>query len=154
MKKILLQLIKSIKNERYVIIKLQENFPKSFKKGSDLDILCEDNKKLFHKLRPIINDFLLSNNNHEIKILELSQNHKQIDFYIKKILLFKLDIFDKYENSSKLKNKILNNRILKKFNNISKSTTIKVPKYDDDTFIRYTEFLKSGKKKINIKNFF
>ena len=154
MKKILLQLIKSIKNERYVIIKLQENFPKNFKKGSDLDILCEDNKKLFHKLRPIINDFLLSNNNHEIKILELSQNHKQIDFYIKKILLFKLDIFDKYENSSKLKNKILNNRILKKFNNISKSTTIKVPKYDDDTFIRYTEFLKSGKKKNQHKKFF
>ena len=154
MKKILLQLIKSIKNERYVIIKLHENFPKSLGKGSDLDILCEDNKKLFYKLRPTMNYFLLSNNNHEIKILELSQNHTQIDFYIKKILLFKLDIFDKYENSNKLKNKILNNRILKKFKNISKSTLIKVPKYDDDTFIRYTEFLKSGKKKVQHKKFF
>ena len=42
MKKILLQLVKLIKKERYVIIKLQEDFPKKFKKGSDLDILCED----------------------------------------------------------------------------------------------------------------
>ena len=154
MKKILLQLVKLINKERYVIIKLQEDFPKKFKKGSDLDILCEDNKKLFYKIRPLLNHFLLSNNNHEIRIIELTKNHKQIDFNIKKILLFKLDIFDKYEDSIKLKNKILNNRILKKFKNFSNSVKIKVPKYDDDIFIRYTEFLKSGKKKGQHKKFF
>ena len=154
MKKILLQLVNLIKNERYVIIKLQEDFPKKFKKGSDLDILCEDNKKLFYKLRPLLNNFLLLDNNHEIKILELSQNHTQIDFNIKKMLLFKLDIFDKYENSIKLKNKILKNRVFKKFKNFSNSTKIKVPKNDDDIFIRYTEFLKSGKKKDQHKKFF
>ena len=47
MKKILLQLVKVIKNERYVIIKLKENFPNNFNKGSDLDILCEDKINLF-----------------------------------------------------------------------------------------------------------
>lgn len=154
MKKILLQLIESIKKEHYVVIKLQENFPKNFLKGSDLDILCEDNKKLLFKLRPTINQFLLSKIDHEIEILDLSKNHIQVDFYKKKILLFKLDIFDEYENSNKLKNKILNNKILKKINIFSKSTQIKVPKYDDDTFIRYTEFLKSGKKKNHHKKFF
>lgn len=154
MKKILLQLIESIKKEHYVVIKLHENFPKNFLKGSDLDILCEDNKKLLYKLRPTINQFLLSKIDHEIEILDLSKNHIQVDFYKKKILLFKLDIFDEYENSNKLKNKILNNKILKKINNFSKSTQIKVPKYDDDTFIRYTEFLKSGKKKNHHKKFF
>ena len=154
MKKILIRLIESIKKERYVIIKLKENFPKSFLKGSDLDILCEDNKKLLYKLRPTINHFLLSKNDNEIKILDLSKNHIQVDFFKKKILLFKLDIFDEYENSNKLKQKILNNKIVKKINNFSKSTKIKIPKYDDDAFIRYTEFLKSGKKKNHHKKFF
>ena len=154
MKKILLQLVKVIKNERYVIIKLKENFPNNFNKGSDLDILCEDKNKLIFKFRTVINNFLLSNIKHQIKIIELSQSHCQIDFLIKNTLLFKLDIFDEYEMSGKLKNKILDNKINKQFKYFSKSIKIKVPKYDDDIFIRYLEYLKSGKKKNQHKKFF
>ena len=120
MKKILLQLVKVIKNERYVIIKLKENFPNNFNKGSDLDILCEDKNKLIFKFRTVINNFLLSNIKHQIKIIELSQSHCQIDFLIKNTLLFKLDIFDEYEMSGKLKNKILDNKINKQFKYFSK----------------------------------
>ena len=154
MKKILLQLVKVIKNERYVIIKLKENFPNNFNKGSDLDILCEDKNNLIFKFRTVINNFLLSNIKHQIKIIELSQSHCQIDFLIKNTLLFKLDIFDEYEMSGKLKNKILDNKINKQFKYFSKSIKIKVPKYDDDIFIRYLEYLKSGKKKNQHKKFF
>ena len=116
MKKILLQLVKVIKNERYVIIKLKENFPNNFNKGSDLDILCEDKNKLIFKFRTVINNFLLSNIKHQIKIIELSQSHCQIDFLIKNTLLFKLDIFDEYEMSGKLKKKYL---IIKLISNLN-----------------------------------
>ena len=102
----------------------------------------------------MINNFLLSNIKHQIKIIELSQSHCQIDFLIKNTLLFKLDIFDEYEMSGKLKNKILDNKINKQFKYFSKSIKIKVPKYDDDIFIRYLEYLKSGKKRDQHKKFF
>ena len=160
MKNILFKIFHSIKNENYVIIKLPQNFPKQFKSGSDLDILCENNDKILKKIIQTANNSFLVSSKNELKIFYLSQNHTQVDFCIQKKILFKLDIFEKFENlkkiniSAKLKNKILSNKIQKKYYNFPNNIKIKIPKKDDETFIRYLEFIKSGKKKNQHKQFF
>lgn len=160
MKYILFKVLQSIRNDNYVIIKLPQNFPKHFKTGSDLDILCKNNDKILKKIKLFANNFFLIKDKNELRIIYINQNHVQVDFYTKKKLLFKLDIFDKFKNfneiniSEKLKNKILNNKIEIKLQNFSNNLKIKIPKKNDETFVRYIEFLKSGKRKKQHKQFF
>ena len=160
MSKIIYQILNSIKNEKYVLIKIPQGFPKKFKKGSDLDILCSDIQSLIRKFYAVINKFLDIKKNSEVNLLNMSKNHFQIDFLINKKLLFKLDIFNNLQNfkelndSSKLFKKILDNRKTLIINQASKNFRIFVPKDEDDTFIRYLEFIKSGKKKKQHEKFF
>ena len=160
MKKIINDIFFHLQKERYVIARLPQNFPQKINQGSDIDIFCDDIKKISKKISPAINNFLTHKKNSNVSILNISNSHIQIDFNINKRFLFKLDIFDKIENiknydiSKKFFIDILKNRKTLLIKKKSKNIKFYVPKSKDETFIRYLEFIKSGKKKKQHEKFF
>ena len=160
MKKIIDNIFFHLQKERYVIARLPQNFPQKINQGSDIDLFCDNIKKISKKISPAINYFLTHIKNSNVNILHISNSHIQIDFNINKRFLFKLDIFDKiedvknYDISKKFFINIFNNRKTLLIKKNSKIIKFYVPKSEDETFIRYLEFIKSGKKKKQHEKFF
>ena len=160
MKKIIYDIFFYLQKEKYVIARLPQNFPQKINQGSDIDIFCDNIERISKKVSPAINNFLNHEKNSNVNILNISNSHIQIDFNINKRFLFKLDIFDKIEDiknfdiSKKFFVNIFKNRKTLLIKKKSKKIKFYIPKSEDETFIRYLEFIKSGKKKKQHEKFF
>ena len=160
MKKIIYDIFFYLQKEKYVIARLPQNFPQKINQGSDVDIFCDNIERISKKVSPAINNFLTHEKNSNVNILNISNSHIQIDFNINKRFLFKLDIFDKIEDiknfdiSKKFFVNIFKNRKTLLIKKKSKKIKFYIPKSEDETFIRYLEFIKSGKKKKQHEKFF
>ena len=133
----------NLRDLKYVIIKLKPYFPNYYEK-SDIDILCENNKKFAQRILYIGNKFI--SNNFKIEV-EDTEEHTHIDFYYNDILDFRFDInkkipeFDNIKISQYYLYSIIDNRKYLTKNFDKKKYKIFIPATLDEMIIRYLEYL-------------
>ncbi len=141
----LLKFFNNLSNEKYVIVKLNEDFP-NYYFHSDIDIFCINMEKFSKKILQIGNQYAKQNWN--IKIKSTNENTK-IDFYYKnqEKLDFRFDIFSTLPKYKKIKIKpglfysIIENQIKQNFKYKDKEIKISIPSEIDDLILRYYEFI-------------
>ena len=130
---------KSLKNEKYVIIKSFD--PIDFSKGNDIDIFCYS---IIDIKKNIINslDKLLDETSIEISVKNYHK-HSHLDILEKNNILIRFDLFEDIPNYKKLNIRsslfdiILEKRVIKKF----RSTNYYIADSNFNNLIRYIEYI-------------
>lgn len=128
----------------YVIIKYDHNFP-NYHKGQDIDIFCYDKGQFAQKIFEVGNKYL--GKGFEIKVVDISAGHTQIDFFLKDELHFRFDIYQELPlfKNIKIKNhyiySVIENAITLQHYFRNKPYLVYIPSRTDDLLLRYVEYI-------------
>lgn len=133
----------NVKDQVYVIVK-NEDFP-NYYKGADIDVLCYNKNDFAQRILSMGNSYL--DKGFEIRVLNVSESHTYIDFFLKDELEFRFDLYQSLPEYKKIHLKqhyifsVIENAMVVQREFEGTGYPLYVPSVIDNILLRYVEYI-------------